>query len=556
MADKTIHLLLAGDAQTTSHFASVLTDSDSCFQVRQVSTAEELETVLFEQPWKLIITCFELQDFTALELHAKLQTNRILIPLLLIADSGSAPIALQRIQRDVDQCILDNDKNIKRLPGIVFSMLRRQQFEMQRHESEELLRESEERYLDIFDNTSDLVQCIGLDGRFLYTNKAWRETLGYTESEVASLTLPDILHEDSMLCCQSRFEKLKQGETLTKIDFKFITKHGDTVHLTGDYGSIIKNGQAISTRGIFRNITESLKIEQALVASETRYQSLFENAPDINAIINRDGIIVSINRRGAESIGYSSEELVGAVATDTVCPEYREAVFDYIMMQFQSCNTATEIEYKKLRKDGTSFWAQMRVSSTPDENGKYNHLLLVCRDITETRKLSDQLIYQATHDDLTKLVNRREFESRLSRVLSEDQTSRDTHALCYLDLDQFKIINDACGHLAGDELLRQVSTVLSGQVRSRDTLARLGGDEFAVLMEHCGIDQAEQLANRFRKVIEEFRFHWKSRCFSIGVSIGVVPINETTSTMEEVMGYADSACYAAKDAGRNRVFVY
>lgn len=556
MTDKTIHILVAGKAQSTQHIASLLAESDHNLQVQQFSSLEHIESVFDRQQWGIIITRLDLEDCTALELFNYLQAKRVTLPILLVADTGGEPIALQCIQRGIEHCILDNDESLKRLSGMVRSLLRIRQYDIQRQESEDRLRESEERYLDIFDNTSDLIQCLGPDGRFLYTNKAWRNTLGYSEYEIAGLSLPDVLHPDSMLCCQDRFEKLKKGNTLSKIEFKFVSKTGETIHLAGECGSIIKNGEAISTRGIFKNVTEKKRVEQALITSEARYQSLYQDAPDIGVVINTNGEIVTINKFGAKALGYSTEELVGKSAIDSVYPEDRDRVFNILLQQFEGRETEENIEFRKIRKNGSHFWVHMRASLIPGNSDDKKNLLIVCRDITETRKLSEQLVYQATHDGLTNLINRREFETRLLRVLSEDRRSGDAHALCYLDLDQFKIINDACGHLAGDELLRQVSSVLTGQVRSRDTLARLGGDEFAVLMEHCDIEQADQLANRFRKAIEDFRFHWKSRRFSIGVSIGVVPINDSINTLEQVMGYADSACYAAKDAGRNRVFVY
>lgn len=177
----------------------------------------------------------------------------------------------------------------------------------------------------------------------------------------------------------------------------------------------------------------------------------------------------------------------------------------------------------------------------------------VTRDITEAHSLSKQLSHQASHDALTGLVNRREFEHRLRRVL---ETTDADHALCYLDLDQFKIINDTCGHVAGDELLRQLAKLLGEQVRVRDTLARLGGDEFGVLMEHCELPQARRVAEKLRKAVCEFRFVWQNKSFDIGVSIGLVPITGTQLSLSDVLSAADAACYVAKDQGRNRVHVY
>lgn len=175
---------------------------------------------------------------------------------------------------------------------------------------------------------------------------------------------------------------------------------------------------------------------------------------------------------------------------------------------------------------------------------------------TRLSGMLEDLEYAASHDALTALVNRQEFERRLQRVLETARAEQVEHALCYLDLDQFKVINDTCGHVAGDELLAQIAMLLRGQVRERDTLARLGGDEFGVLMEHCSLAQAERVAKALREAIEGLRFVWEGRSFDIGVSIGLVSITEFSESIANVLSAADRACYAAKDEGRNRVHVY
>jgi diguanylate cyclase (GGDEF)-like protein len=154
------------------------------------------------------------------------------------------------------------------------------------------------------------------------------------------------------------------------------------------------------------------------------------------------------------------------------------------------------------------------------------------------------------------LVNRREFEVRLARVVDSAKRERDSHALCFLDLDQFKVVNDTCGHVAGDELLRQMGSLMQKNIRARDTLARLGGDEFAILMEHCGLFQANQAAEHVIHALENFRFHWEEHTFTIGVSIGLAIIDQYTKDSQEILSQVDSACYAAKDAGRNRIEVH
>lgn len=418
---------------------------------------------------------------------------------------------------------------------------------------EDKLKKSEERYLDVFDNTMDLIQCVSPDGCFLYTNRTWRETLGYTEQEIKDLNLVDVLHPDSMSCCQDRFSRLLMGEKLKSIDFKFITKAGDTVYLSGDCGSIVKNGLVVSTRGIFKNISDTVQAEVALKASEDRYRAIYENAPDIFVTINHTGEVMSINRAGSVMLGYDTGELLGESISKIILPEDQQAIFSYIDKQFVDPSPDEGIECRSIRKDGSIFWVHQR--ATLDADVKNPRLLIICRDITEKRGLEQQLIYQATHDALTNLVNRREFERRLHRILSSGQGPEDSHVLCFLDLDQFKIINDTCGHAAGDELLRQIAILLQGQMRSRDTLARLGGDEFAILMEHGSLDKASLLAEKIRTTIKSFIFHWRSRQFSIGVSIGILPMQAGLS-FEDALVQVDAACYAAKKSGGNNIHIF
>lgn len=167
-----------------------------------------------------------------------------------------------------------------------------------------------------------------------------------------------------------------------------------------------------------------------------------------------------------------------------------------------------------------------------------------------------RLVYQASHDVLTGLLNRREFERRLEHTLLSALQQDREHALCYMDLDQFKVINDTCGHAAGDELLRQLTQLLKGKLRERDTLARLGGDEFALLLENCNIHDALEVADTFRAEVQRFRFKWGDRIFAVGMSVGMVAINRDSGAVSSLMSAADAACYVAKDRGRNQIHLY
>ncbi|MDH5436606.1 MAG: EAL domain-containing protein, partial [Gammaproteobacteria bacterium] len=184
--------------------------------------------------------------------------------------------------------------------------------------------------------------------------------------------------------------------------------------------------------------------------------------------------------------------------------------------------------------------------------------VLVFHDVSVTRKMAKQLSYQASHDSLTGLYNRHEFESRLLEAMRISNSDGTQHALCYMDLDQFKVVNDSCGHIAGDQLLRQVSEVLTKHMRETDILARLGGDEFGVLLNNCSLKSARIIAEKLKDALSGYRFLWDDNIYEIGISIGVVALSpdKTGGTISDVLTAADIACYAAKDAGRNRIHIF
>ena len=215
-----------------------------------------------------------------------------------------------------------------------------------------------------------------------------------------------------------------------------------------------------------------------------------------------------------------------------------------------------EHELVLLHRDGIGIAIEESFAPIRDEKSEVQGVVVVFRDVSHARRLAAQISWQASHDPLTGLVNRTTFDQRLDALIETARRERQEHCLLYMDLDQFKIVNDTCGHVAGDELLRQVASVLSGHIRESDTLARLGGDEFGVLLVACPEEKALFIANQIRDAINEFRFGWGEKSFTIGVSIGLVVVSAESERMEMVMSAADTACYAAKDAGRNQIRVF
>lgn len=176
--------------------------------------------------------------------------------------------------------------------------------------------------------------------------------------------------------------------------------------------------------------------------------------------------------------------------------------------------------------------------------------------IRETSRKNSEIHFQATHDELTKLVNRKEFNHRLKEAFNTARDSRESHALCFLDLDKFKVINDNCGHRAGDKLLIQLTRIIKKQIRNHDTLARIGGDEFGLLLEGCSLDKAIEIAEGLVSLVKNYEFNWQDKKFHVGVSIGLVMITQETESIEKALSQADIACYVAKDMGRNQVHIH
>lgn len=303
-------------------------------------------------------------------------------------------------------------------------------------------------------------------------------------------------------------------------------------------------------------ITERMQAEEALKSSEERFRNLIEGSIQ-GIFIHRDFKPLFVNQAFAYMLGYgSAEEFLASIDSieDHHAPHERARLREYKEARLKGAEVPIRYEYDALRKDGTIVTLQNYVRVINWEGERAIQSTVV--DVTEARSLSQQLAYQASHDGLTGLYNRRAFEQRLGQLLETARAENIEHVLCYLDLDQFKVINDTCGHTAGDELLRQLGGWLQQRVRGPDTLARLGGDEFGILLERCTIAQATRVTAGVQQAIERFQFQWEGKSYGIGASIGVVSVNAASEDMAGVLRMADAACYVAKDAGRNRIHVY
>lgn len=291
-------------------------------------------------------------------------------------------------------------------------------------------------------------------------------------------------------------------------------------------------------------------------ANLRRYQDLFENAVEGMYQSTLQGRFLRVNRALAQYLGYDSPEQVMDAINDLGHQVYvNSADREAFVQRLKSEGQVAGMELQGRRRDGSLFWAAMYAQLIRPEIGDpYIEGSMI--DITGRKQSEQRLSYLARHDPLTELLNRREFELLAGELLGMAREQACEHSLMFLDLDQFKLVNDTCGHAAGDALLRQITALLRRRVRQQDTLARLGGDEFGVLLANCSGESALRIAHELRRTVQDFRFHWQGKTFALGVSIGLVPIHATSESVERLMAQADTACYAAKDAGRNRVHAY
>ncbi|ERT03928.1 diguanylate cyclase domain protein [Lyngbya aestuarii BL J] len=316
---------------------------------------------------------------------------------------------------------------------------------------------------------------------------------------------------------------------------------------------------AVNTQ-LKQEIQHRHEIEEALIQEKELAQITLESIGDGVITTDERGKIDYLNPIAEQLTGWKNEAVRGQSLSKvfTIINETtREPLGNPVQRVFSQVDTVHVSHHTLLiSRDGTEYAIEDSAAPIQDRQGQIQGVVVVFRDVTQSRLLSRQLSWQASHDHLTGLLNRQAFEQKIQAAITSIQTEEQQYIFCFLDLDKFKQVNDSCGHPAGDELLRQVTALLQTRVRAADCLARLGGDEFGLLLHGCSLGDGQEVAETVRKLIQDFRFNWEDKVFSIGVSIGLVKIDADTSNVASVFGAADAACYAAKARGRNCIHVY
>ncbi|MBK7250031.1 MAG: PAS domain S-box protein [Gammaproteobacteria bacterium] len=429
---------------------------------------------------------------------------------------------------------------------------------IERRFSEEALRSSEAKFRGLFQSVMEGVFQSTLDGRLLSVNPAFVGMLGYVSAEeLYALPSAAMLYWNPADRADLARRIERDGE-IRNAEFSMRRRDGQQiVVLESSRVTRDESGRVTGFEGTIVDITERKRADQAVLAEKERAQVTLQSIGD--AVISTDarGLIEYLNPVAERLTGWSGTEARGRPLGQvlTLVDEVSRAPIEDPLAPSQ--HEGATVDRKVLvDRHGLEIAIQDSVSPIRDRQGRAIGAVVVFYDVTKERRLRRALSYQASHDALTGLINRREFDNRLQAAVQSARSGTAQYALLYVDLDQFKLVNDTCGHQAGDRLIRDVTALLQPRVRASDTIARLGGDEFGILLANCTREHAESVAESVRQAIREFRFVWGSSSLSIGASIGVVAIDRDTESVTAALSAADIACYAAKEEGRNRVHVY
>ena len=426
--------------------------------------------------------------------------------------------------------------------------------------AETALQESESRFQAFINNSPTVVFMKDEQGRYVYVNETLERSfnvksevlLGQTDFDWLPKEIAKIVTENDATVLATQ-QTLQYAETVPAPD-------GRAYHwLTLKFPFRDQAGHRY-VGGIAIDITERQQMEETLFQEKELAQVTLDSIGD--AVITTDAIgqIRYLNPVAEVLTGWREQDAQGIPLTQVFKIFHettRVPVENPIEIALREDRIVELANHTILiARDGREIAIDDSAAPIHDRSGQIVGAVLVFHDVTHNRELSRKFSWQAKHDPLTGLINRREFEQRLEGALTSARVDDQIHALCYMDLDQFKIVNDTCGHVAGDELLRQVTMLLQEQIRKSDTLARLGGDEFGVLLMQCPLEQAIAVSNALREKVQAFRFIWQGNSFAIGVSIGLVGITAESESLANLLIAADTACYAAKNNGRNRIHVF
>jgi diguanylate cyclase (GGDEF)-like protein/PAS domain S-box-containing protein len=422
---------------------------------------------------------------------------------------------------------------------------------------EDDLRRQQQNFRNLTESTGVGIFVVG--ERIRYANPFAEHLTGYTYLELLEKRLPDLLHRNDRERIEARMRDTLAGQA-RRMDFdevRGLRKNGTAywarVHTVG-----VSYEDTPAVLLTLYDTSEQRHLEAVLAREKERLQVILASIGEGIVSVDAAGNINYMNTAAERLAGHTAATVMGkpfVEAAQLVDPKSTRPLPPSVMEAVRSGGAT--VSANLITPFGDTRQVEVHASRLQaGEGADRPGSVIVLRDVSELRRMTQNLEYQATHDELTGLVNRREFNHRLQDALDRCRQTGEPYALAYMDLDQFKTVNDICGHHAGDLLLQQITASLRQHVREHDTLARLGGDEFGLLLTRCPAEQAVAHANELRGAISEVRFTWAGRVFTVDASVGITMLNHIEGNLDEALSIADATCYVAKEQGRNRVRLY
>lgn len=412
---------------------------------------------------------------------------------------------------------------------------------------------------EVIDKVPNLISVRDIEGKYILVNEAIAKMYGYTTEELIGKRDDDISHHpweiESCIEIDALLMQHKQERTI--LEESITDENGKKLWMqTTKQPLFNKSNNKTYVLGVSTNITQQRVSKEKLIQSEKRFKDFAETAANIFWELDKDLNYSYISGSIKNLVGHKSIYPLGR-SFETLFSNSNKCEFDFnaykkILRKKDDISNFT-FNVKNENKEVDIF--RVNAKSIYNEDNQFAGYRGVIRSITEEKSLLERIAYDAKHDSLTGLVNRNEFDKQLNRVLESAKDKKEDSVLCYLDLDHFKVVNDAAGHSAGDQLLIRLCQILEDKVRTSDIVARLGGDEFGIILEGCPLNNAVTVCENILQSINQFVFEWDKQSFKVGVSIGIAIISENSTNEAMIMSQADMACYRAKELGRNQMHI-
>ncbi len=428
-----------------------------------------------------------------------------------------------------------------------------------RQETESALRVSEGKFANMVSIAPDGIISFDESGRITLFNQAAERAFGYTSAEIVGKSMEVILPPDLRArewpALAETLGQMVATTPLAPLEMRGLRKNGEQFPMEVSV-SRLSVDQGVLYTAVMRDITYRKQNDERLRESEERFRKAFEYASTGKALVGVDGRFLRVNRTLCEMLGYTEQELLDRSFREVTHPEDLAMQVRLRQNLIEGNIPSFRIEKRYLHRQGTTVWAELSVSAVRDQSGKVLYLVTEVKDISEWKRFEAQLVHLANHDPLTNLFNRRRFQEELERQLAHIRRYGNRGAAMFLDLDQFKEVNDHLGHQAGDGLLVGIARVLRARLRETDTLARLGGDEFAIILPNADASQAAVVAEHLLEAVRGHSLRLAGNQVSVTTSLGIVLFPDHGTTADELLVRADMAMYQAKNAGGDRLAFY